>query len=642
MKPGRTAVLAGHESANTITHRSPMVTPNWLRTIHHDGSGKYVSALFPRLGESIRLRLRISPAAPVRRVLLRTFPDGEQSFAAMRKATPEPAAQWWEVDLTIDEPMLHYRFIVDSDDGLWHYSAAGPSSFTPLDTTDFRILADYDAPDWLESAVFYQIFPDRFANGDRTNDPQPSDYEYRSQRPKTYPWETPPDPDHFFPLVFYGGDLAGIEARLDHLADLGVNAIYLNPIFHALSNHKYDVADYDKVDPHFGGDEALASLRLALSIRGMRYILDVVPNHCGYWHPWFQNALADPSSPEAEFFTFRRHPDDYATWLGVWTLPKLNYRSLELRRRIYESRDAVFRRWLRPPFSADGWRVDVANMLGRQGSTQVGLEISHGIRHAVKDTRPGAYLIGENFFDATTQLQGDQWDGVMNYGGFTNPLWYWLSGFNQGAHGFAELLSAPHWPTEEMVETWRSRLAVIPWAIALQQYNILDSHDTPRVRSVVGGSDSLHRLALVLLMTFPGVPGLYYGDEIGMMDDPQLGARGCMIWDESRWDRSLYEFHKTLVQLRRSSSALQRGGFQVLLVESETVAYQRESIDDRIIVIAHRGETPRPAGPMTIAHGGIADGARFVDPTSGVELTVRDGALPLPVLLQGATIWRQI
>lgn len=621
---------------------SLMLIPDWLRSIHHDGSGKYLSVLYPRLGESIRLRLRVSPAAPVRRVVLRTFPDGEQSFALMTRAASEPAAQWWEADLTIDEPVTHYRFILDSDDGLWHYSAAGPSPFTPLDATDFRILADYHPPDWVQSSVFYQIFPDRFANGDPTNDPRPDEYEYRGQRPKTYPWESQPDPDHFFPLVFYGGDLAGIEARLDHLVDLGVNALYLNPIFHALSNHKYDVADYDKVDPHFGGDAALVSLRRALGARGMRYILDIVPNHCGYWHPWFQSALADPAAPEAEFFTFRRRPDDYATWLGVWTLPKLNYQSQELRRRVYENPEAVFRRWLRLPFSADGWRVDVANMLGRQGPTQIGLEVIRGIRHAVKDTRPDAYLFGENFFDASAQLQGDQWDGVMNYGGFTHPLWYWLSGYNQGAHGFAEPLTAPHWPTEAMVETWRSRLAVMPWAIALQQYNILDSHDTPRVRSVVGRNEALHRLALTLLITFPGVPGLYYGDEIGMVDDPQLGARGCMIWDEARWDKSLYAFHKNLVHLRRQSTALQRGGFQVLQVEPDTVAFQRENLDERLLVVAHRAEAARPAGPMAVAHGGIADGTRFVELASGTELTVREGALWLPALPQGAAIWRQL
>lgn len=622
-----------------------MFEPDWLHSIHHDGSEKYVSHLHPRPGETVRLRLRISHQAPVKRVILRTFPDGEQALTVMRRAAAEPPAQWWEVDLPIEEPVTQYRFIVDTADGLWHYSAAGPTGFVPLDATDFRIIAygvtGYHAPEWLDSTVFYQIFPDRFANGVPANDPRPEEYEYRGQHPTTYPWEATPDPAQFFPLVFYGGDLAGIEARLDYLSDLGVNAVYLNPVFHALSNHKYDVADYEHVDAHFGGDAALASLRRALSARGMRYILDIVPNHCGYWHPWFQKALTDQTAAEADFFTFHRHPDDYATWLGVWTLPKLNYLSLELRRRIYEGPEAVFRRWLRPPYSADGWRVDVANMLGRQGPTQIGLEVSRGIRRAVKETQPDAYLIGENFFDATNQLQGDQWDGVMNYGGFTHPLWYWLSGYNQGAHGFAEPLAAPHWPTAAMVETWRSRLAAVPWAVACHQYNVLDSHDTARIRSIVNGNDPLHRLAAAVLLTFPGVPGLYYGDEIGMTDLPALGARGCMIWDEARWNRSLHEYHRGLIHLRRRSAALQRGGFQILLIERETVAYQRESIDDRVIVIAHRAVEPRPAGPLPLAHGGIGDGLRFIDLASGDYLTVRDGALSLPRLEQGALILQE-
>lgn len=615
--------------------------PSWLQSIHHDGSEKYVSKLTPRLGETVRLRLRVSHLAPIRRIILRTFPDGEQALTPMQPAATEPPVQWWEIDLLINEPVTHYRFFIDSADGLWQYSAAGPTIYTPLDTTDFRILADYHTPDWLGTAVFYQIFPDRFANGDPTNDPQPHEYNYRGRGPVTYPWETPPDPDQPFPLVFYGGDLAGIEARLDHMATLGINALYLNPIFHALSNHKYDVADYDHVDPHFGGNEALVSLRNALDARGMRYILDIVPNHCGYWHPWFQSALNDANATETEFFTFNHHPNDYATWLGVWTLPKLNYKSHELRRRIYQDNQAVFRKWLRPPFSADGWRVDVANMLGRQGPTQIGLEISQGIRHAVKETQPDAYLMGENFFDATAQLQGNQWDGVMNYGGFTHPLWYWLSGFSQGAHGFPESLTSPQWPTTAMVETWRSRLATVPWVIALQQYNILDSHDTSRIRTIVKEKDALHRLAVAVLLSFPGVPGFYYGDEIGMVDLPDLGARGCMIWDEARWNKSLYEFHRRLIHLRRHSTALQRGGFQLLIVEPETVVYQRESRDDRVIVIAYRAEEPRQADAIPVGHGGIADGIRFVDVLSGDAFIVRDGSLWLPQISQGAIILRQ-
>jgi len=619
-----------------------MTPPAWLRSIHHDGSEKYVSKLYPRLGETVRLRLRIMPGAPVRRIILRTFPDGEQALAVMSPGPDDPAARWWEIDLPIVEHVTHYRFIIDAGDGLWHYSAAGPSAWVPLDSTDFRILADYDAPVWPLSSVFYQIFPDRFANGDAANDPRPEEYEYRGHRPATYPWETLPPADQLFPLVFYGGDLPGIESRLDYLTDLGINALYLNPIFSALSNHKYDVADYDLVDQHFGGNAALISFRQALDGRAMRYLLDIVPNHCGYWHPWFQAALADSAAPEAEFFTFRRHPDDYATWLGVWTLPKLNYVSRKLRRCIYEGENAVFRRWLRPPFSADGWRVDVANMLGRQGETQIGWEIAQGIRRAVKETMSDAYLMGEHFFDATAQLQGDQWDGVMNYGGFTHPLWYWLSGYQQGAHGFAEALVAPPWPTEGMTATWQSRLAAVPWAVALQQYNVLDSHDTPRIRSLVKGNDALHRLAVAVLLTFPGVPGLYYGDEIGMEDVPLLGARGCMVWDEARWDRSLRDYHRDLIHLRRRSAALQYGGFQIILTEQDTVGYQRETLNDRLLVFAHRGTEPRPPGPVVLEHAGIAEGTRFADLATGAEAVVRDGALNLPQLAQGATLWQQL
>jgi alpha-glucosidase len=617
----------------------PQTYPGWLAGVHHDGSDKYVSRLHPQIGESVRIRLRAPARAPLRRVVLRGFPDGEQSLMPLRAAEVDGPSRWWETDLIIAEPTTHYRFILEADDSVWHYSAAGPSRHVPLDSTDFRILTGYSVPGWLDTAVFYQIFPDRFANGNPGNDPRPGEFDYRGYKPATYAWESPPPSGQLFPLFFYGGDLEGVAEKLDYLHDLGVNALYLNPVFTAYSNHKYDVADYDHVDPHFGGDAALAALRRALDRRQMRYILDIVPNHCGYWHPWFQAAQADPDAPEASFFTFRDHPHDYATWLGVWTLPKLDYRSPELRRRMYEGHDSVFRRWLRPPFSADGWRVDVANMLGRQGETQIGVEVSQGIRRAVKSTRPDAYLMGENFFDASAQLQGDQWDGVMNYGGFTHPLWFWLAGYSQGAHGFPEPVNGPPWSGETLAEAWRSRLAAIPWAVARRQYNLLGSHDVPRIRTTVGGNAALHLAATAVLLTFPGVPGLYYGDEIGMADTPELGARGCMIWDEARWDRGTLEATRSLVRLRRQSTVLQTGGFQMLLAEADTIAYQREGPAGRFIVVAHRGDVPRPAGPLQVEFGGIGDGTRFVEHFSGREAVVAGGILPLPEVAQGAMVW---
>jgi alpha-glucosidase len=618
------------------------MSANWLSSIHHDGSDRYVSNLYPRLGQTVRLRLRVSHQASVHRVILRTLPNGEQRLSPMQRGATEPPAQWWESELLIDEPSVHYRFIIEAADGIWHYSAAGLSAHVPLDRTDFRILADYDPPGWPLETVFYQIFPDRFANGDPSTDPRPEEYEYRGHRPMTYPWETPPPPDQLGPLVFYGGDLPGIESHLEYLADLGVNALYLNPVFTALSNHKYDVTDYSHVDPHLGGDDALASLRRALDARGMRYLLDIVPNHCGYWHPWFQAALANADALEAEFFTFNKHPDDYASWLGVWSLPKLNYRSLELRRRIYDGSNAVFRRWLLPPFSADGWRVDVANMLGRQGETQLGQELGRAIRRAVREARPDAYLMGENFFDATDQLQGDQWDGVINYDGFTHPLWNWLRGYKQGAHGLAEPLRGSRWSSETMVTAWQSRLAAIPWVVACRQYNLLDSHDTARIRTIVGGNDALHRLAVALLLTFPGVPGLYYGDEIGLTDLPHVKQRGCMVWDEARWNKPLRDYHRQLIRLRRESVALRQGGFQVILTEADTIAYQRDITTERVLVFAHRGQQPRPAGGLPLAHAGVPDGTHFVDVLGGEEIRVRDGVLPLPEVAQGALILRQV
>ncbi len=620
----------------------PFPLPTWLEAVHHDGSANYVSDLTPQLNDTVTIRLRTSRDAPLRHVLLRTTPDGEEHLAVMISAEITPVCQWWQIELTIREPIVNYRFVLLADDGVWFYSAAGPSHYVPLDNTDFRILANHTVPAWLETAVFYQIFPERFANGDPSNDPGPDSAEYQGKAAKTFAWGKPPDPDQPFPITFYGGDLNGIVEHLDYLQELGVNTLYLNPIFTAESNHKYDVTNYREVDPHFGGNEALIALRQALTERNMRYVLDIVPNHCGYWHPWFQKALTDPDSEEAGYFTFYDHPDDYESWLGVWTLPKLNYTNQAVRDEIYEGDSAVFRHWLQPPYSADGWRVDVANMLARQGPSQQNAEIIRGIRQAVKSVEPQAYLMGETFFDGSGMMQGDQWDGVMNYMGLTLPFWHWLRGYKQWVHGLKQHTTSPvKWSTAALIDSWQQSRAAIPWVLALQQYNLLDSHDTPRIRTVVGENDDLHRLALIVLLTFPGVPGLYYGDEVGMVDDPVLAQRGCMPWNSAEWNHDLLTFHKQLIALRKESEALRRGGFEVLLAEDDTFVYQRESIHDRMLVIAHRDETPRPSALIPVAHGGISDGTTFANVFTSETAVVENGMLDLGRVGQGGAIWRQ-
>ncbi|MCP5095593.1 MAG: maltodextrin glucosidase [Chloroflexi bacterium] len=611
----------------------------WTSTIHHDGSTNYVSETYPRLGDTIQLSLRIGVEASVQAVYLRTFPDGEQALTPMHHAATDDVSHWWQCKLLIDAPTVHYRFIVVADDGVWFYAAAGVTANVPLDHNDFRIVADYDAPAWVQTAVFYQIFPDRFANHNPDTNPQPHEYDFRGIGPKTYAWEQPPDKEQPFPIIFYGGDLPGITQKLDYLQTLGVNALYLNPIFTAYSNHKYDVADYENVDSHFGGNNALIELRHALDRRKMRYILDIVPNHCGYWHPWFQTAQDNLAAPEAEFFTFYNHPDEYASWLNVWTLPKLNYHSADLRHRMFAGENSVIRRWLHPPFAADGWRIDVANMLGRQGKTQINTQLSQEMRHAVKETRADAYYMAENFFDASSQLQGDQYDGAMNYSGFTYPLAYWLIGYKASAHGLDGAIESPvPWSTQATATMWQNHLAAIPWQIALQQFNLLGSHDVPRIRTTLAKNDALLRLAVMVQFTFPGVPCIYYGDEIGMTDDEMLRQRACMIWDEERWDHDLLTFFKKLIKLRRESAILQTGGFQLLAVEEDTLAFQREGGNGRILTIAHRSQTPRPASPLPVRHGGIIDGTRFTDFFTNQEFVVENGGLNLPNLFQGCML----
>jgi alpha-glucosidase len=231
----------------------------------------------------------------------------------------------------------------------------------------------------------------------------------------------------------------------------------------------------------------------------------------------------------------------------------------------------------------------------------------------------------------------------MNYAGFTQPLWHWLRGFDQGSIGINwHIQSTGAWPTTALAATWQQHLAAIPWAVALQQYNLLDSHDVSRIRSIVGGNDALHRLAAIVQFTFPGLPGIYYGDEIGMVDEDGFHSRGCMIWDERRWNHDLLAFYRRLIQLRKESPVLQTGGFQILAVEDDTLAFQRMNEDSRILVVAHRGETPRPAGPLPVAHGGIADSTHFVELFSGGDLIVTGGKLSLPEHAQGTTLWQAV
>jgi alpha-glucosidase len=617
-----------------------MLKHNWTDSVHHDGSPLYVIGNTYHRGATVTLRLRTGLDTPIERIFVRTNPDGEQRFTPMHSVARDEVCQWWEAHLKLHMQRNNYRFFLLTSEGGWWLNAAGMLRYTPTDANDFKILTHYSAPDWVHDAVFYQIFPDRFADGDPGNNVRTGEYLCYGKPVVARPWGERPHPhSETGGVEFFGGDLQGIISRLDYIEDLGASALYLTPIFTSPSNHKYDVEDYKQVDPHFGGNAALIALRQALDERGMKLMLDMVPNHCGATNSWFLTAQADPSSPTAEFFTFYRGPTQYESWFGVRSLPKLNYRSERLRELMYAGNDAIMRYWLRPPFRIDGWRLDVANMLARQGESQLEHKVGRGIRRAIKSEAPHAYLIGENFYDGTPQLQGDELDAIMNYRGFSLPLLSWLIGFDIASPPQAERADKYPLPTEALAAQWRAFMSAIPWQIATQQFNLLSSHDTPRIQTVVGEDETLARLAAALLFTFPGVPSVYYGDEIGMAGGRDPDSRRCMIWDSQQWNTGRREFYQILIRLRRTSPALCWGGYQLLYAAGDTLAFQREASEERLLMVARRKNDGLTA--LQVHHACLPDGIRLRDMLTGAEAVVTNGMLPLDSLPPaGIQIWR--
>ena len=332
----------------------------------------------------------------------------------------------------------------------------------------------------------------------------------------------------------------------------------------------------------------MIALRNALDERGMRLMLDIVPNHCSSMNPWFLEAQQDSTAATREYFTFDATSDRYQSWLGVDSLPKLNYHSEHLRKEMYASEDSIMRYWLRPPYRIHGWRIDVANMLARQGESQLEHKIGRGIRRAVKSESPSMYLIGEHFFDGSAQLQGDELDATMNYRRFSLPLLQWLIGYENDRSLNHPRETWPLLPTEALMAQWKAFLSAIPWQIAIQQFNLLGSHDTARLQTILNGDEALIQVAVTLLFTYPGVPSVYYGDEIGVEGGRDPYNRRCMPWDPQTWNTTRRALYQRLIHERRSVLALREGGFQALYAGSETLAFLREAPDERLFVVARR------------------------------------------------------
>lgn len=608
-----------------------MSMPQWAAGVHHDGSAVYVSNPTPKLGETITVTVRVPKDAPVTRVYVRTAPDGEAHHAPMEVRGEDAISVYWQGPVKIHQPRNNYRFKLMTPHGAFYLYQSGLARYDGPDWGDYIVVADFQEARWVHEAVFYQIFPDRFANGDPSLTPPDGAWEADGAVVRQMRWTDLPRPWRESGAVeFFGGDLVGIREKLDYIQSLGMNAIYLTPIFPSYSNHRYNIHDFYSVDPYLGGDEALIALREEMDRRGMYLMLDVTHNHTGNLHPWFLEAQKDPNAPTADYYTFTSRPDGYEAWLGVKTLPKLNYRSEKLRQQMYAGPQGVLRYWLRPPFRIDAWRLDVANMAGRQGAVQVGHKVGRGMRDAVKQENPQAYLIGEHFFDSTPHLQGNEFDAVMDYQGLNVPIWRWVAGYDGGSWADG---SKDHVPmqTEAFAEQLTRFRAAVPWIIANQQFHQLGSHDTMRFLNICKGDTAKVKLGLALIMTYPGVPCVYYGDEIGLPGGVDPDNRRPMPWNEASWDLDLLAYYKTFVALRRGNPALKTGGFQMLYAEGNTYAFGRQSPEQHILVIAHRGDGPYKAFQLLVRAASIADGTALTDLVSGTVHIVVNGYVTLDI-----------
>jgi len=617
--------------------------PDWTNHIHHDSSEVYLSDITPHINDTITVKIRVPVDAPIDVLYLRSRPDGEWRRTRMSKIETTEVCEWWSAQMPITMHHNNYQFHILADFGSFYFNQYGVSPVDSPDWFNFTVLGDYDAVEWVREQVFYQIFPERFDNGDPSNDRPEGEPTVMGKPVQVREWgEIPKSWQETKTVEFFGGDLQGITQHLDYLQDLGVTAIYLNPIFDAETNHFYDIRDFNKVAEHLGGDEALAELRQAMTERGMRLILDITPNHIGFHHEWFTSAKADPDSETAEFFF--RHPDtgDFEYWLGVPSLVKLNYSSQKLRDEMYRKPDSPIRKWLKPPFSADGWRLDVANMTGNYWEHQLGAEVWREMREAIKEVNPSAYMMGEYFQDSSPHLQGDGLDATMNYQGFNTPVRRWMGKGDLGVEEDKGYGDTKTFPTESMALQWRQYMTAIPYVIALQQFNQIGSHDISRPMWVTEGDTALIKAGTALLMGFPGTPCLYYADEIGMEGGHDPDNRRPMPWDDSEWDKDLRAFHQHVIDIRKNSHALKHGGFQLLHAKGDLIAFQRQSLQEQMIVIAYRGEDNMPAVTLDMIKANIADGTALTDLLTNSEYIVTNGKLTLAGLAHGQSLFLKV
>lgn len=673
-----------------------------------DGTGNYLVPSEPKKNEIVTIRFRTAKNdVDFVRVI-----SGSRAFV-MRKTCSEGAFDYYELNWKLTDEPLRYYFEVNGREehgrsAVCYYDRWGVSDWVRAEYA-FTIVPGFSTPDWAKGAVMYQIFVDRFYNGDTSNDVENGEYIYIGE-PCTRVTDWNKYPAYMGVREFYGGDLQGVLDKLDYLQDLGVEVIYFNPLFVSPSNHKYDCQDYDYIDPHYGkivsdGGEVLkedvqenkdatkyrqrvaakenleasnkffAKLVEEMHRRGMRVIIDGVFNHCGSFNKWMDRegiyesfdgyelgAYVSAESPYRSFFQFRNNSDSawpyngsYDGWWGHETLPKLNYEGSE---KLEEYILNIGKKWVSAPYNVDGWRLDVAADLGHSNT------YNHGFwkkfRNAVKEANPNAIILAEHYGNPKDWLQGDEWDTVMNYDAFMEPLTWYLTGMEKHSDGQKPELCGN---AECFVNTMKHQMTNLYTPSLMTSMNELSNHDhsrfLTRTNRMVGRvshlghaaaernvDESVMREAVIMQMTWMGAPTVYYGDEVGVCGFTDPDNRRSYPWGKE--NHELLRFHKEAIRIHKTSSALRRGSLEILYGESNVVSYARFDTEEVVVIVVNHGEAKselripvwRAEVPMTAKMEQLLytfDGGYDTD---SVLFSVDNGYLTLDMGKTSATILR--
>lgn len=625
------------------------------QALFSDGTASYRNPSEPDCFEEVHLRFRTG-RENVDEVIL-VF--DEQRYT-MQKVANDKMFDYYEYTVKLGDSRVEYYFEVHSGHMVCYFNSVGVCSSVE-NYYNFSITPSFQTPDWAKGAIIYQIFVDRFYNGDRSNDVETDEYFYIGEGThKNTDWMK--YPREMDVREFYGGDIAGVMKKLDYLQDLGVEAIYLNPIFVSPSNHKYDIQDYDYIDPHFGRivkndgenlqrdengnliihdpehpnkdatryicrvtdkENLEASNQLFIEFveevhrRGMKVILDGVFNHCGSFNKWLdreciyedapgyeKGAFVSKDSPYRTFFKFREdtwpYNVNYDGWWGHDTLPKLNY---EESPKLYEYIMRIARKWVSPPYNVDGWRLDVAADLGQ--TAEYNHHFWHEFRRNVKEANPNAIVLAEHYGDPTEWLKGDQWDTVMNYDAFMEPLTWFLTGAEKHSDEYRGDLIGNADAFFGSMRHYMTRFNTQSLQVAMNELSNHDhsrfltrtNHQVGRISSRgadaanEGVNKNLFRMAVLMQMTWPGAPTIYYGDEAGLCGWTDPDSRRAYPWGHE--DEELIQYHKELIRIHKEHQVLRTGSILFLFGEYQCISYGRFDDNEHIVVAINISQDTR-------------------------------------------------